>query len=331
MRIRWANALLLACGLTAAAPLPKPHSSLRPYSALMLPASPPKQGELRVRFMGVSTLLFDDGDKAILVDGFFSRPKLDKLVPKPLESNRERIDQALTLAEISRLDAVIVAHSHYDHAMDSAAIADRFGARLIGSPSTANIGLGAGLTEKDIRRVKGGDSFALGRFRITVIESRHGSPNVAPGDILAPLNPRSHAYAYKEGGSLSFLVEHQGLRMLIHATAGFRPNDMKDVKDVDVVFLGLGGLGLHRQAFIDAYWQELVGRTGAKVVIPIHWDNFLRSLKRPLQPMPDFARSMQAVICRAGKERAVRLMPTFEPVDIAAALQAPKPTADCRG
>jgi len=30
---------------------------------------------LRVMFLGVSTLLFDDGDTAILTDGFFTRPE----------------------------------------------------------------------------------------------------------------------------------------------------------------------------------------------------------------------------------------------------------------
>ena len=37
---------------------------------------PPAAGDLAVTFLGVSTLLFDDGESAVMFDGYFSRPSL---------------------------------------------------------------------------------------------------------------------------------------------------------------------------------------------------------------------------------------------------------------
>lgn len=103
-----------------------------------------------VSFLGVSTVLFDDGRSAILTDGFFSRPSLPKTLVRPLRSDMGRIDAALRRAGITTLDAVLCAHSHYDHALDSAAVALRTDAVLVGGSSTGFIGQGSGLPDDRI-------------------------------------------------------------------------------------------------------------------------------------------------------------------------------------
>lgn len=51
----------------------------------------------------------------------------------------------------------------------------------------------------------------------------------------------------------------------------------------DVVFLGIGLLGKQSDAFVRDYWREVVQTTGAKIVVPVHWDDFTVSLDRPLR------------------------------------------------
>jgi hypothetical protein len=61
---------MLVAGVCAAA-------GLDDYKEQMLPASPKAEAgkkNLTVMFIGVATLLFDDGETAIMTDGFFSRP-----------------------------------------------------------------------------------------------------------------------------------------------------------------------------------------------------------------------------------------------------------------
>ena len=62
--------------------------SLLPYAERWLRPADAITVGLRVTFLGVSTLLFDDGESAILTDGFFTRPNrrivfLGKVAPDP--------------------------------------------------------------------------------------------------------------------------------------------------------------------------------------------------------------------------------------------------------
>ena len=46
---------------------------------------------------------------------------------------------------VDRLEAVLPVHTHFDHAMDSAVVAARTGARLVGGASAAQVGVGGGI------------------------------------------------------------------------------------------------------------------------------------------------------------------------------------------
>lgn len=80
---------------------------------------------LALTWLGVSTLLVDDGTCALLTDGFFSRPSLLDVGLRRLTPSASRIDYCLNRAKINRLAAVLPVHTHYDHAMDSALVAAR--------------------------------------------------------------------------------------------------------------------------------------------------------------------------------------------------------------
>ena len=104
-----------------------------------------------VTWLGVTTLLFDDGDTQILIDGFFSRPSVaDILFSADVKSSAAQINRVLDEYRMRRLAAIIPVHSHFDHAMDIGAIANRSSASIIGSDSTANIARGSGVPEDQI-------------------------------------------------------------------------------------------------------------------------------------------------------------------------------------
>ncbi len=87
-----------------------------------------------VIWLGVTTLLFDDGETQILIDGFFSRPGiLDIIFRRPIVSDAANINYALDAFRMRRLAAVIPVNSHYDHAMDVGAIANRSSASVVGT------------------------------------------------------------------------------------------------------------------------------------------------------------------------------------------------------
>jgi L-ascorbate metabolism protein UlaG (beta-lactamase superfamily) len=297
--------------------------ALDTYAALTLPEASTTSA-VRVRFAGVATLLFDDGETAWMTDGFFSRPPLSSLAFARIAADDAAIDRELKHLGVTRLAAVIPVHSHYDHAMDSPRVAQRTGALLIGSASTLNIGRGVGLPEDRMREVKPGEIVRLGKFKLTFIASRHSptlfTDGTTPETVDAPLVPPARAMEWREGQTWSLLVEHaSGKRMLVQGSAGYVRGVLKG-RQVDTVFLGVGTLGTKTRAYREKYWNEVVKTVGAKRVIPIHWDAFWLPLTDSLQPMPllvdDFGASMDDLTrlgARDGVE--IRMAPTFTPFE----------------
>jgi L-ascorbate metabolism protein UlaG (beta-lactamase superfamily) len=279
----------------------------------------PQPGRLRVSFLGVATLLISDGQTALLTDGFFTRPSLWRTLIGRVEPDRQAITAALQRAGIDKLAAVIVVHSHYDHSMDAPEVAQRTGAVLVGSASTANVGRGWGLPEESIRVVSSGDTLSFGRFRVTLVGSKHLPHGMAMGEITEPLRPPVRATEYKEGGSYSVLIEHDGRRLLVQGSAGWVDGALKPYQ-ADVVFLGVGGLGSWDDDYKSNLWREVVQTLGARRVIPIHFDDFTQPFEEPLPLMPRLIDNVDqtfAFLRQQAQEQHVdlRLLPIWKPVD----------------
>jgi L-ascorbate metabolism protein UlaG (beta-lactamase superfamily) len=239
---------------------------------------------LYAAWFGVTGVLLDDGEHAVLVDPFMTRPPgfVPLLLDRPIAPDEGLVRRWLAHAGASHIDAVLVSHSHYDHAMDAGVAARLYGAVLAGSQSTANVGRGAGLPEAQIHVVEPGVAFAAGPFEVTFIESRHaGATGGKPtGDITAPLVPPARYLDYKQGGTYSILVKHAAGSVLLHGSAGFVPGALRG-RHADVAFLGIALLD-----DIPGYLAETVDAVGAKRIFPTHWDDFTRPLQLPLKPFP---------------------------------------------
>ena len=258
---------------------------------LGFPELPPAQGGLTVTWYGVATLLFDDGDTKVMIDGFFSRPQpppVADLADDPaawtkvrVAPERGQIERMIERAGLEELAAITPVHSHYDHAMDLGVIARQTGALALGSESTANIARGADVPESQIRTVAERGEFRFGRFTLSLIRSAHaplvdGGPPI-PGTIDAPLRPPASILDWKEGGAYSILVGHPAGSALVQGSAGYVAGALNDVS-ADVVLLGIGGLDTLGGAHSRAYYAEIATAIGAKCVLPIHWDDFLLPL-----------------------------------------------------
>ncbi|BBZ11794.1 MBL fold metallo-hydrolase [Mycobacterium branderi] len=270
---------------------------------------------LAVTWLGVSTLLLDDGASALLTDGYFSRPSLARIALRKVAPSPARVDGCLARAKVSRLEAVIPVHTHIDHALDSALVADRTGAQLVGGESAANIGRGYGLPADRITVAASGEPIVLGAFELTLFESRHCPPDRVPGAITEPVVPPVRASAYRCGEAWSAIVHHRssGRRCLIQGSAGFVEGALAGQR-ADVAYLGVGQLGLQPESYLVDYWTETVRTVGARRVVPIHWDDLFRPLSKPLRALPyagdDLDASMR-VLDRLAAEDGITLdMPT---------------------
>ena len=281
--------LLLVTGVAAVTWMLTHPPALSPFDSLRWPDTGAPASKLKVRFLGVATVLLDDGETALMTDGFFSRPDRMSSLVGSVQPDVDAITRGLQRAGVTtssaKLAAVIPLHSHYDHAMDAPEVAKRTGALLLGSTSTAMVGRGWGLNEAQIKVAEMGKPTTFGKFTVTLYPSIHAPTGFTGGTIDAPLVPPQRAFAYKEGRSYAVLVEHEGKRLLITGTAGFVPGALKGVK-ADVVMMGIGTLGNQTEAYRDTLWNEVITATHPQRIIPIHWDDFWIPSEGPMQALP---------------------------------------------
>ena len=250
------------------------------------------ESPVTLTWFGVTTMLFDDGETQILIDGFISRPTLFQILTgQPVDNDVAKINFFLNEYRIRRLAAIIPVHSHFDHAMDVGAIGNRSSASVLGSESTAQIARGASVPEDQIVVVEDGADYSFGQFTITFIESVHAPVGLRgsvpmPGTIDAPLSTPAPVKAWREGGSYSIVVSHPGGTTLVQGSGGILRSSLEDIR-VDVVMLGVGMIESLGRDYVDRYWQATVTSTGATTVIPIHFDDFTKPFGT-IELMPSF-------------------------------------------
>ncbi len=238
----------------------------------------PRIDAVTMTWLGTTTILFDDGETQILIDGFISRPSIfDVVLQRPVSSDAATINYVMDEYHMRQLAAIIPVHSHWDHAMDVGALANRSSASILGSESTANIARGAGVPEDQVLVVEPGATYTFGKFSVTLKSSPHGPVGWGgsvpmPGTIDEPLEQPAPVQAYREGGSFSIVIAHPHGTTVVHGSGGFIEGSFEDVA-ADVVILGVGLIdGLGRD-YAEKYWQAIVTSSGAKHVFPMHFDD----------------------------------------------------------
>lgn len=244
-----------------------------------LATATPDSGEaVTVTWLGVSTLLFDDNDTQILIDGFFTRLGIADYLFRRVATDIANVNYAMAEYRINRLAAIIPVHSHFDHAMDAGIVANRSSAIVLGSESTANIVRGAKLPVDQYQILADGETRQFGDFTITLIHSVH-APNADgnkawfPGNIEEPLRQPARVNEWREGQTYSVLISHPRGTTLVQGSAGFVENGLQSMS-ADVVMLGVAGLSGLGQQYTKRYWHEIVTQTGASRVYPVHFDDF---------------------------------------------------------
>jgi L-ascorbate metabolism protein UlaG (beta-lactamase superfamily) len=223
---------------------------------------------MTLTYLGVAGWQLTDRDHVLLVDPYFSRVHV--------ESGTQTLSPDAAAIEAHappRADVILVGHSHYDHLLDVPAIAERTGAAVVGTESTANVLRAAGVTDDRITVARGGESLRFGPFSIQVVRGLHSLTGQATGSIPPGVRLPMGADAYAEGGTLQYLVHAEGRSILFIGTANFIEEDLRGIRpDIAVVAVGLREkipdyscrlmrtLGTPRLVFanhFDALWEPL--------------------------------------------------------------------------
>ncbi len=331
--------MLVITGCSLSACIQMQRTDMRIYQDYMRPPQKPTEAGkgIHVTHFGTTTLLFDDGETQVMIDSFFTRPTdWGQLFLGEIRTDQKLIDRLLSEHQIDRLKAIMVFHSHYDHAMDIGAVAQGTGAQILGSESTANIARGADIPEAQIQVITPGKAYHFGKFEVTFLVSKHTHlPFLIEamgmmGDISEPLHQPSSMFTYKVGETYAIQIKHPLGTSLLKGAA-FIPGELKGYT-ADTIFLCTPGLDQLSPAEKQQFFQEMLVDTQAKKIIPVHWDDFSTPLETHLTPMPKSADDLEDSLgfvfdgLKNHPEMTLEFIPALEPLLLFKADEAAKLT-----
>jgi len=269
-----------------------------------------------VRWTGAAGLEFTHEGLTVLLDPYVSRLGKKALLLRGLAPVPEAIE-AYVRRIPGKVSAVIVSHTHFDHALDVPDLARRFEGPLVGSRSLDTL-LGLCGMPGRVRVCEGGERVELpGGDAVTMIRSRHGRvalgrvpfPGEIPPDGRLPLK----ASAYGHGTVFLPRLEIGGRVILVAGSADFIEAEVEG-QVCDALFLCVPGWKR-----VPEYVERLPALVRPWLVIPFHYDDFTRPLAAgrpaPKLPFQDLAGFVARVSERV-PDAEVRVVEPFEAVNL---------------
>lgn len=236
-------------------------------------------GDVSLRYLGTAGFVVEGADHTLVIDPFVSRPGL-------LATGLRRLqpDDALIEAVIPHADDVLIGHAHHDHILDAPSLCHRTGARLIGSPSTCNVGRAAGLPESQLVETRGDEDIVSGPATVRGLPSKHGrvyfNRVTLPGVIASPPPWPPRFRDLRHGLVLNWSVSIGGLRIVHIDSADFIDEALHGV-GCDVLCLCAIG-----RAYRPNYVETAVRILQPRWVIACHWDWFFTPFRQEPRLLP---------------------------------------------
>ena len=224
-----------------------------------------------IRWTGAAGLEFLHAGKVYLMDPYISRAGKTTIFFGYLCPRREAITRYLKTLP-GELQAVMLGHTHFDHALDVPEIARLSAVPFIGSASLAVLMDLFGM-KNCITVCRGRERLELpGGAALTMIPSLHGKVFLGhtpyPGDIEPGKGLPLRARDYRHGQVFSMRLELGGMRFLHVGSANLIDAEL-EAHACDVLFMCLPGW-----RSIPNYHRRLLTRVRPKVIVPFHFDDF---------------------------------------------------------
>jgi L-ascorbate metabolism protein UlaG (beta-lactamase superfamily) len=233
---------------------------------------------LEVEWLGVSGYRMTYEGQTLFIDPYVLRCRLDALVRrKPVIPDPARIDRFI--GSPPGVIGVLVGHTHFDHAVDAPALAQRFGCRVYGSQSLASLMRLHGIEERAVV-VEPHRVYEVGPFEVSFAPSLHSKLVLGLAvpfgggltcEHLGGLTPA----AYRCGEVWGIRIEVAGVS-LYHQGSANLIDDHVPRGGADFFLAGVSGRGFTRD-----YWRRILTRLDPRTIVPTHYDDFFRPLDAP--------------------------------------------------
>ena len=225
-----------------------------------------------VKWLGVAGFAITCDGTTILIDPYVTRRPISDLVRRKVWSS----DPTLLDQHVPKADAILLGHTHFDHALDTPAIARRDEATVYGGTSSTTLMGMHGLAAQAVT-VEPHQVYGIGPFEVTFVPSVHSKlilglkvPN--SGEITCEHLDGLTAAAYCCGQVWGIHIEVAGATIYHQGSADLLDDEIRH-RDVDVFLCGIAG-----RQMTDDYVGRILPRLDPKTVVIAHHDDFFRPL-----------------------------------------------------
>ncbi|MCB9556473.1 MAG: MBL fold metallo-hydrolase [Deltaproteobacteria bacterium] len=228
---------------------------------------------LSITWLGTAGFLLQYQGASIVIDPYLSRAPIGKVATRrPLLPDPQLVDRLLP-----RVDAVLVGHTHFDHAVDVPYIAQRDRAIVYGSSSSLQLLALHGAEDlaavPEFYRV-----YAIGPFEVSFVPSVHsklvlGLKVPYEGELTCDHAEGLTSAAYRCGQVYGIHISVAGISFYHQGSCNLIDDAVRH-RDIDFFLAGIAGRG-----FTERYWQRILSRLEPRVIVPHHHDNFFLPLE----------------------------------------------------
>lgn len=227
---------------------------------------------LELAWLGTSGFRISYAGHDLLIDPYVSRiPLGDVLRRRVPHPSWEAIR-----AHVPRSSAILIGHTHFDHAMDAPLIARELGVPVYGSASVGRLMALHGIPERAIE-VAPHREYAIGPFTVTFVPSLHsklalGLWTPSDGELSCEHLDELTPMRYRCGQVWGIHVAVAGVTFYHQGSCDLIESEMRH-RGVDFLLAGIAG-----RRFTRRYTERLLRRLEPRVIVPHHWDDFFRPL-----------------------------------------------------
>jgi L-ascorbate metabolism protein UlaG (beta-lactamase superfamily) len=231
---------------------------------------------LELQWLGTAGFRLSYEGYHLLIDPYLTRLSLRQVF------RRRRVCPSPEAIEryVPAVSAVLVGHTHFDHALDIPFLLTRHGCDVYGSASLRNLLQLHDLTHR-ANVVEFYKVYPIGPFEVTFVPSLHsklilGLKVPYEGELTCDRLDDLNAGAYRCGQVYGIHVAVAGVRFYHQGSANLIDDAIRH-HDVDYFLAGISGRG-----FTTDYAARMLRLLSPRVVIPHHHDDFFRALDEPM-------------------------------------------------
>lgn len=248
---------------------------------LLAPSATPR---LSIRWLGTAGFEIRCGKHVLLLDPYLTRASLGRCLFGHLEPNLDVLRKNTPHA-----DAIIVGHTHFDHALDVPAIAKMTGAKVFGSRSAITLCRAAGVPDsqtKVVERAPGTKPIEaeVGPFQLKFVPSAHSRFALGrvpfPGEIDDCDAIPTRANHYRCGAVFRIEIKALGKTIVHLGSAELLPTE-KAPGQVDLLLLCTAGWRSGRDVP-----ERVIQTLSPETILLSHWDDFFQPLNHPAKALP---------------------------------------------